>query len=183
MKIIFQLCRQEGFDSIKITTAYRYFFTTLLTVRYVARPAYQKLFIIYYTDMTQSKIMLMSIDVAPIHVSIFMMNTPMQLYVRYILYNLCIICEYVPPFTEDWQNVMLFPQPGEFCFLGIINDFVLSYDKINDIIWSNIRINFIEVYQVNSRFDLIVYNHMNALSVVQASFAVIIFILHNRILY
>jgi hypothetical protein len=45
--------------------------------------------------------MLMDIDVAAVRVSIFMMDTLMQLCVNIILYDLCIIFEYQPQYTED----------------------------------------------------------------------------------
>jgi hypothetical protein len=45
--------------------------------------------------------MLMDIDVAAVRVSIFMMDTLMQLCVNIILYDLCIIFEYKPQYTED----------------------------------------------------------------------------------
>ena len=45
--------------------------------------------------------MLMDIDVAAVRVSIFMMDTLMQLCVNIILYDLCIIFEYKPQYTEN----------------------------------------------------------------------------------
>jgi hypothetical protein len=56
--------------------------------------------------------MLMDIDVAAVQVSIFMMDTLMQLCVNIILYDLCIIFEYKPQYTENQKNVVIFPCPA-----------------------------------------------------------------------